>query len=737
MLTATRQARLSHQELGQLRSVTAVVMALVGFWTVTAIDLGHLIIIWPAIIIQLSMLVFPRWPVIIPYVFWKYLTPVLILFIISDFFLARPDLLPPLARMIALLALWRTIAPRQAREDQQLVLLCLIMVILTGVMTLSLLFAFQLLLFTPLAMGLLFLVNLQTCGGQGQLPLNKLWQNFRWGHFLIRLKSAVDYRLLTYGGLLFMALLAMTLGIFFTMPRFDLQRALPFLQLKSDQSLTGFSDEITYGDVVDIIEDNRIALRVDVSEEVELPSVPYWRMIALDEYTGRGFRMSASAKKQADTLNTHRFGRINEDSEEPAWTYYFEGGISRYLPLLGNVNNLRFQNRVKFDFNPLLWIFALEETPGKVFFYQNTGPLETGIVPRQLVDSELAETSASVDALDEDLRYPQTTLELPLDYLSHSRLRQVVNEILSSTENKSVVDFTEQAISWLTKNHSYSLKTKMPEGEGDALVRWMMSSAAGHCELYAGSLTLILRAAGYPARVVTGFKGGTWNGYENYFMVRNSKAHAWVEVYDPKLGWLRADPTPGSDDIAIAGGALTGLLAIDRTFGAYLDSLRVLWYRRIVNFDQRQQQAITDTVKKEALAWIEDLKKPFRNVWSTFIELWEGKWQLENWMQLLKTLLIITVVWLAFRIGIRYMLLWLSRQSGMVGEMASSPIRFKAGRWLNQLKDHSNINTTHSIQDVKHELLQLRYDRVENWPNSRQTFKNAARIKRSLRRSST
>ena len=69
-------------------------------------------------------------------------------------------------------------------------------------------------------------------------------------------------------------------------------------------------------------------------------------------------------------------------------------------------------------------------------------------------------------------------------------------------------------------------------GRGDPLVRWMASREPGHCELFAGALVLMARSAGFPARVVTGFKGGTWNAYSGNYTIRNSDAHAWAEVWD-------------------------------------------------------------------------------------------------------------------------------------------------------------------------------------------------------------
>src|SRR5690606_10210827 len=156
---------------------------------------------------------------------------------------------------------------------------------------------------------------------------------------------------------------------------------------------------------------------------------------------------------------------------------------------------------------------------------------------------------------------------------------------------------------------SYALQTAVPSGEGDLFLRWLNSNAPGHCELFAGSFVLLARAAGHPARVVTGFKGGTWNGFENYYMVRNRDAHAWVEMLDATgTEWIRVDPTPGAEAAARAAAddPLFGGRLLDRTLGAYLDSLRVLWYRRIVNFDQDTQAELASQVKNWSTGFFQE-----------------------------------------------------------------------------------------------------------------------------------
>src|SRR3546814_16083177 len=59
----------------------------------------------------------------------------------------------------------------------------------------------------------------------------------------------------------------------------------------------------------------------------------------------------------------------------------------------------------------------------------------------------------------------------------------------------------------------------------------------------AGSFAYLMRAAGVPARIVTGYQGGEVNPVGNYLIVRQSDAHAWVEVWLEGRGWVRVAPT--------------------------------------------------------------------------------------------------------------------------------------------------------------------------------------------------
>jgi transglutaminase-like putative cysteine protease len=88
----------------------------------------------------------------------------------------------------------------------------------------------------------------------------------------------------------------------------------------------------------------------------------------------------------------------------------------------------------------------------------------------------------------------------------------------------------------------YTLQPPLLPGR-DSIDDFLYGTRAGFCEHYAGAFVFLMRSAGVPARVVTGYQGGEMNPIDGYLTVRQSDAHAWAEVWLPRRGWVRIDPT--------------------------------------------------------------------------------------------------------------------------------------------------------------------------------------------------
>ncbi len=88
---------------------------------------------------------------------------------------------------------------------------------------------------------------------------------------------------------------------------------------------------------------------------------------------------------------------------------------------------------------------------------------------------------------------------------------------------------------------------------------FLFDTQKGFCEHYASAFTVMMRMAGIPARVVTGYQGGWYNNIGSYVLVRQSDAHAWSEVWIKGSGWTRIDPTAAVAPDRVEQGAVESL----------------------------------------------------------------------------------------------------------------------------------------------------------------------------------
>ena len=620
MSTVRGQVNLRPDELLQLKHLTGTLLSLLSFWALASLGMQSAGLLFVASGLCFAVLVKPTLLGRIPRSVWRFVGPVLLVFVVADFLISLPDLVPPLVRMMIWLVLYRNLAPRRQREEMQLILLCLFCVILSGVLTVSLLFAFQILLFTPLAMAQLLLVCILDRGEASQNATPD-WTGFRWSPLLRRLRAVLDLRVLFFGALLFGFVVLVSSLLFILTPRFNLDQSLSFLQMRT-QAMTGFSENVKIGDVSEVVEDRSVAARVDVPSREAVDDDPYWRMLVLDAYTGEGFEMSEALRRQrVQGLVRERDGDVRGSARRGAlWTFYMEGGVSRFLPVPGRYSTLRFQESQELSVYGTTSVHALDEVTQSVFSFQIEDLQFDRRFPVEGDEaSELVALSIATDS--GDLSYPATTLQLPLSDADRAALAELNGEILNGRE-LSAADFSQALTEYLWSRFDYSLQPNgqiTPGGVSeDPVVSWLLSGDRGHCELFAGAFILLAREQGIPARMVIGFAGGSWNSVENYFVMRQSEAHAWVEIFDLETeAWVRIDPTPGSGS---GGGGGTGnanaaaatrgsSIAFDTGWSAWLDSLRIQWYRRIVNFEQEDQVALASTVKDVVSGWTESFRE--------------------------------------------------------------------------------------------------------------------------------
>ena len=147
--------------------------------------------------------------------------------------------------------------------------------------------------------------------------------------------------------------------------------------------------------------------------------------------------------------------------------------------------------------------------------------------------SELRNASSEVpESLDNYLQLPDT---LP------DRVRNLATRITRGATNN--YDKVRAIEDYLERNFRYSLDSPIPPPGQDAVDHFLFDTDVGFCEQFASATAVMLRSLGVPARVVVGHTPGDRNPFTGYYEVRESDAHAWVEVWFPALGWYEFDPT--------------------------------------------------------------------------------------------------------------------------------------------------------------------------------------------------
>jgi transglutaminase-like putative cysteine protease len=120
-------------------------------------------------------------------------------------------------------------------------------------------------------------------------------------------------------------------------------------------------------------------------------------------------------------------------------------------------------------------------------------------------------------------------------------------------------DLVQNVMARVNRGARYT-ETPPPPGRLAPLDAFLFRDHAGYCQHFSGATALLLRMAGVPARVVSGFAPGSHDGSTH--VLRDYDAHSWVEVYFPHIGWVTFDPTPGDSP---ARGQQTDTLAVRAT----------------------------------------------------------------------------------------------------------------------------------------------------------------------------
>lgn len=270
---------------------------------------------------------------------------------------------------------------------------------------------------------------------------------------------------------------------------------------------TGLSDHMSPGQISELSRSGAVAFRVEFEGAPPPREALYWRGPVLSDYDG------------------HTWHRAPSTGAAPAEISAAAASI-RYTVILQPTAQR--------------WLLSLDRPRGSPEQALLNERLElvtrapVNELQRYTLESTLGSTWAT--ELSESERY--RNLALPAD--RHPRARALGAHWRSAFDSDAEI-LTAAVRFFSTQPFTYTLTP--PGGFRDSIDEFLFDTRRGFCEHYAAAFVVLLRAAGIPARVVTGYLGGEMNPVGNYMIVRQSDAHAWTEVWLEGQGWLRADPT--------------------------------------------------------------------------------------------------------------------------------------------------------------------------------------------------
>ena len=349
---------------------------------------------------------------------------------------------------------------------------------------------------------------------------------------------------LRYAGLLTLQAIPFMLILYVLFPR--ISGPLWGLPQDAHSARSGLTEQMSPGSFSNLVLSSDIVFRVRFEDEMPAFDKLYWRGPVMDTFDGR--------------------------------TWHPHPGLSRKPTIEALSPPIRYESTL--EANQQRWLLALDAPAPSLKEFGINSTLT--VTNRQVISQRSRFTLISVtdyrfNAI-EDAEVLRRNLKLPADLNPKSRAlaeswhAQSANP--SATVNLAIALFSG-------KDFTYTLQPPLL-GE-HSIDQFLFESRRGFCEHYAAAFVVLMRAAGIPARVVGGYQGGERNPVDGLFVVRQSDAHAWAEVWLAGKGWVRVDPTaavsPSRIESGIASAMPTGepLPALITMRSDWLRSVRHRW----------------------------------------------------------------------------------------------------------------------------------------------------------------
>ncbi len=285
--------------------------------------------------------------------------------------------------------------------------------------------------------------------------------------------------------------------------------------------LSGLSDTMAPGSLNRLIQSSEIAFRVQFSDRIPEKPVLYWRGPVLDDYDGLTWR-----------------ARVPPPHSQPARPV-IEAGGKTYGNTYDYASTLEASNQ--------RWLLALD-APTQL-------PPDSELSPSAELLARQPLRARTRFAFTSTLPYRLNRVESPSALLRALSLPAQINpraralaagwraEWNSKPSQQGADERIAEAALAMFRKEAFYYTLRPPLLGEQAMDEFLFDTRRGFCEHYASAFVFLMRAAGVPARVVTGYQGGELNPVDGYLVVRQSDAHAWAEIWLAEQGWVRIDPT--------------------------------------------------------------------------------------------------------------------------------------------------------------------------------------------------
>lgn len=375
-------------------------------------------------------------------------------------------------------------------------------------------------------------------------------------------RSVVPFHLMMSIHLLSVGALVPTLLIFFLLPRIGIGL---FQGKQASQKISGFSEKVDLGSMGAVKRDLSLVMRV-LPPEGGKEAPFYLRGMSFDAYDGKSWKNTLLQKVTLSRSfdRTFEIGSGDPPAQSVRRTILLEPLESAVLFTIGVPATIRG------NFPSLRQDLS--------------GALSLPTAPPQRIEYEIVAAPELPAVSDKEVKRIDYPADIQAYYLAteaSARIAALAHEIADS--RPTIYQKVEAIERHLRTQYTYSLE--VTPSARPPLEEFLFFQKRGYCEYYASAMVMLLRSIGIASRLVTGFLPGEWNEPGKYYLVRQSDAHAWVEVYFPEGRWLTFDPTPSAGP--------PGATLLDAA-AAYLDWMRFKWDRYVVRYSLRDQFALLE-----------------------------------------------------------------------------------------------------------------------------------------------